>query len=126
MLDAFGAETVPAHLLSREFMTLAEEHLEPGGQLAANVIAAPGSELAEAVHATMTDAFGSAVVRAPVPPTGNLVWSAPAAAPRPGCESAHAATLGLPAGALRGEPVDVARGRVLSDDRNPAEVLGRE
>ena len=103
VLDAFGTETVPAHLLSREFMALARERLEPGGVLAANVIAAPGSELAEAVHATVSDAFGTAEVRAPDPPTGNLVWSAPAAAPRPGCEAAQAATLGLPAAALRGD-----------------------
>jgi spermidine synthase len=126
VLDAFGTETVPAHLLSLEFMALVRERLEPGGVLAANVIAAPGSELAEAVQATVTEAFGTAEVRAPVPPTGNLIWSAPAGRPRPGCEEDQAAALGLTAGAVRGATVDVARGRVLTDDRNPAEVLGRE
>ena len=90
VVDAFGTERVPPHLLSREFMILARDRLTAGGVLTANVIASPGSELAEAVQATVTDAFGSAVVRAPVPATGNLVWAAPANAPRPGCETAQA------------------------------------
>ena len=52
VLDAFGTERVPPHLLSREFMALARARLAPGGLLTANVIAEPGSELAEAVHGT--------------------------------------------------------------------------
>jgi spermidine synthase len=126
VLDAFGTERVPPHLLSREFMTLARDRLTAGGVLAANVIAAPGSELAEAVQATVADAFGSALVRAPVPATGNLVWAAPANAPQPGCETAQARALGLRSEAVHGAAVDVDGGRVLTDDQNPADSLSRE
>ena len=126
VLDAFGADRVPPHLLSREFMVLARDALTPGGVLAANVIADPGSELAEAVHATVTDAFGSAEVREPVPGTGNLIWAAPAAEPGPGCEARQAETLGLPRQAVAGDPVEIAAGRVLTDDRNPADALSRD
>jgi spermidine synthase len=126
ILDAFGAERVPPHLLSREFMTLARDRLTPGGALTANVIAGRGSELAEAVHATVTDAFASAEVREPVPATGNLIWTAPAGDPRPGCEARQADTLDLPAGALAGRGVTVSRGRVLTDDHNPADALSRK
>jgi len=126
ILDAFGTQRVPPHLLSREFMTLARQRLEPGGVLTANVIAGRGSDLAEAVQATVADAFGSAEARAPAPATGNLVWAAPAGEPRPGCETAHADVLGLPARALAGTEVEIAGGRVLTDDRNPADSLDRD
>jgi predicted membrane-bound spermidine synthase len=126
VLDAFGTERVPPHLLSREFMTLARERLAAGGVLTANVIAEPDSELAEAVQGTAVDAFGSAEVREPAPATGNLVWTAPAGDPRPGCEARQAAALGLAGEAVRGEPAAVAAGRVLSDDHNPADALDRD
>ncbi len=126
VLDAFGTERVPPHLLSREFMTLAREDLTAGGVLAANVIADDGSDLAEAIHGTMTDVFGSAEVREPSPGTGNLVWTAPAGDPRPGCEAAQAKTLGLSTEAIAGSRVEVAGGRVLTDDRNPADSLSRD
>ena len=126
ILDAFGTERVPPHLLSREFMTLARDKLTPGGALTANVIADHDSDLAEAVQGTITDAFGSAEVREPAEATGNLIWTAPAAGPRPGCEAAQARTLDLPREAVAGDRVDVAGGRVLTDDRNPADALSRE
>ena len=126
VLDAFGTERVPPHLLSREFMALARDRLTPGGVLTANVIAEPDSELAEAVHATAADAFGSAEVREPAPETGNLVWTAPAGGPQPGCEARQAGSLGLSVEAVRGAPADVAAGRVLTDDRNPADALGKD
>src|SRR3712207_2811383 len=78
VLDAFGTQRVPPHLLSREFMALARDRLTDGGVLAANVIAEPDSELAEAVQATAGIAFGSAEVREPAPDTGNLIFAAPA------------------------------------------------
>jgi hypothetical protein len=78
------------------------------------------------VQATVADAFGSAEVRAPAPATGNLVWAAPAGDPRPGCETAQADVLGLPARALAGTEVEIAGGRVLTDDRNPADSLDRD
>ena len=126
ILDAFGTERVPPHLLSREFMTLARDRLAPGGVLTANVIADEDSELAAAVHGTMIDAFGSAEVREPEPDTGNLVWTAPAGDARPGCQAAQAKALDLPADALAGSRADVAGGRVLTDDRNPADSLSRD
>ena len=107
-------------------MALARDGLTPGGVLTANVIADDDSDLAEAVHGTITDAFGSAEVREPVPGTGNLVWTAPAGDPLPGCETAQARTLGLPTEAIAGSRVDVAGGRVLTDDRNAADSLSRD
>ena len=126
IVDAFGTERVPPHLLSREFMALARDRLTPGGVLTANVIAEPGSELAEAVHGTVTDVFGAAEVREPVPATGNLIWAAPAGDPRPGCEARQAETLDLPADAVSGARAEVSGGQVLTDDRNPADSLGRD
>jgi predicted membrane-bound spermidine synthase len=126
ILDAFGTERVPPHLLSREFMTLARDRLNPGGVFAANVIADTDSDLAEAVHATATDAFGSAEVREPVPETGNLIWTVPAGDPRPGCEASQASRLDLPPEAVGGARVEVAVGRVLTDDHNPAGSLSRD
>jgi spermidine synthase len=126
ILDAFGTERVPPHLLSREFMTHARDTLTPGGTLTANVIADGESDLAEAVQGTIAAVFGSAEVREPAEATGNLIWTAPAGDPRPGCEAAHATTLGLSRETVAGDRVDVAGGRVLTDDRNPADALSRE
>jgi spermidine synthase len=38
ILDAFAGEVVPAHLLSREMMRIADEHLAPGGVVILNYV----------------------------------------------------------------------------------------
>ena len=61
-----------------------------------------------------------------MPGTGNLIWAAPAAEPGPGCEARQAGTLALPRESVAGARVEIAAGRVLTDDRNPADALSRD
>lgn len=59
-LDAFGAETPPHHLFTREAFAAARRRLEPGGILAVNLVSlvtSPGDEPWLAVMKTLSEAF---------------------------------------------------------------------
>ena len=127
VLDAFGTARVPPHLLSREFMALARERLAPGGVLAANVIA--GARLRARRGGAGDRHRRLRLRRRPArrsPPPGT--WSGRRPPPRRGrgCQEEQALALGLPAAAVAGAPAEVAGGRVLTDDHNPADSLSRD
>jgi spermidine synthase len=127
VVDAFGADAVPAHLLSVEFFSLVRSHLTADGSMVLNLVAAPASELAEAVNATVGAAFGPVAVRvrAPEQAAGNLLLSTGTRPASERCIARIAGQLNLTPGQVSGWPVNVGRGAVLTDDRNPAAVLGR-
>src|SRR5690606_14911791 len=56
MLDAFGVDYIPQHLMSREFLTMVKGILAPDGVLAANTFA--GSRLYDRESATYFAVFG--------------------------------------------------------------------
>ena len=57
LLDVFARGQVPAHLLSREFFSLARSRIPPDGLMVVNVIASPDSQFTASVLASMRDAF---------------------------------------------------------------------
>ena len=63
VVDAYRQPYVPFYLTTREFFTLAREHLEPGGMLAVNVAKVPGdARLTKAIETTLLDVFPEAWV----------------------------------------------------------------
>lgn len=56
MLDAYGADYIPRHLMTREFLQQVKAVLVPGGVLAANTFT--GSELYHRESATYAEVFG--------------------------------------------------------------------
>ncbi|MFN2569771.1 MAG: spermidine synthase [Candidatus Dormibacteria bacterium] len=58
VVDAYRQPYIPFQLATREFFTLAREHLQSGGRLALNVERIPGDErLAHAIEATLSGVF---------------------------------------------------------------------
>jgi spermidine synthase len=65
VVDAFFADAIPFHLVTREFLELARSRLRPGGVVVANVIGAldgPGSKLFRSVYRTYRTVFPTVVV----------------------------------------------------------------
>ena len=71
VIDAFFADAIPAHLVTREFLELARGRLAPGGVVVTNVIGAldgPGSKLFRSVYKTYRTAFPSVLVHPAILP----------------------------------------------------------
>ncbi len=125
LLDAYGSEHVPPHLLTREFFAEAAARVASGGALALNLIAAPEGDLARDVATTMRTAFGRVDVYDAAPGgdgsrVRNLILVAgedPSLDVR--CLRDVERVLRLPAGSLGEETVPVQPGRPLTDDRPP-------
>ena len=65
VVDAFFADSIPAHLVTQEFLALVRSRLAPGGVVVTNAIGAisgPGSRLFRSVYKTYRTAFPSVVV----------------------------------------------------------------
>jgi spermidine synthase len=65
VIDAFFADAIPAHLVTREFLDLLRSRLAPGGVVVANVIGAlagPGSKLFRSVYKTYRTMFPTVLV----------------------------------------------------------------
>jgi spermidine synthase len=124
-LDAYRQPYIPFYLVTREFFTLAREHLRPGGTLIINVGHIPGqNELERVVSATLRAAFPS-VIRDPVNGTNSLVIAStrPVSANRLLTPTLPPALQGL-AGTVAGRLGPALRGgAVYTDDRAPVEWL---
>lgn len=71
VIDAFFADAIPFHLVTREFLDLARSRLAPGGVVVTNVIGAlsgPGSRLFRSVYKTYRAAFPTVLVHPVVEP----------------------------------------------------------
>jgi spermidine synthase len=132
LVDAYRQPYIPFYLTTREFFSLAKDHLAPGGVLAINVGSTPGdTRIQQAVSATMRDVFCS-VARARVVTYNEVIVATPecvdadelrqrlAADPLATSEDLSA-TFGHFADRLR--MVDEDPDRVLTDDRAPVEWM---
>jgi len=64
LVDAYRQPYIPFYLTTREFFTLAKQHLAPGGVLAINIGSAPTDRrIDHAISATMRDVFPLVVSR---------------------------------------------------------------
>jgi hypothetical protein len=63
--DAFGGESVPWHLTTKEFYEAVRSKMAPGGVYAMNLIDYPPRGFARAEAATLLDVFGNVMVVAP-------------------------------------------------------------
>lgn len=64
-IDAFFADSIPAHLVTQEFLELVRTRLAPGGVVVTNAIGAisgPGSRLFRSIYKTYRTAFPTVVV----------------------------------------------------------------
>jgi spermidine synthase len=65
VIDAFFADAIPFHLVTREFLQLARSRLEPGGVIVTNAIGAiagPGSRLFRSIYQTYRTVFPTVLV----------------------------------------------------------------
>jgi spermidine synthase len=65
VVDAFFADAVPFHLVTREFLALAQSRLNPGGVVVTNAIgsiAGPGSRLFRSIYRTYRTVFPTVTV----------------------------------------------------------------
>jgi spermidine synthase len=65
VVDAFFADAIPFHLVTREFMQLARRRLAPGGVIVTNAIGAlegPGSKLFRSIYRTYHSVFPTVLV----------------------------------------------------------------
>ncbi len=71
VIDAFFADAIPFHLVTREFLDLAQSRLEPGGVVVTNAIGAIeglGSRLFRSIYRTYRSAFPSVLVHPAILP----------------------------------------------------------
>ena len=71
VIDAFFADAIPFHLVTREFLELARSRLAPGGVIVTNVIGAlagPGSELFRSIYRTYRSVYPTVLVHPAVLP----------------------------------------------------------
>jgi spermidine synthase len=71
VVDAFFADAIPAHLVTREFLELARTRLAPGGVVVTNAIGAlagPGSRLFRSIYKTYRTAFPTVLVHPAILP----------------------------------------------------------
>ena len=64
VLDAYGAEQLPEHLLTRESFRAFKDHLSPGGILALNIIGAVPSPFIKSMQRTLDELFLDSLVLA--------------------------------------------------------------
>jgi spermidine synthase len=65
VIDAFFADAIPFHLVTREFLQLAQTRLNPGGVIVTNAIGAiagPGSRLFRSIYRTYRTVFPTVLV----------------------------------------------------------------
>jgi spermidine synthase len=65
VIDAFFADAIPFHLVTREFLQLAQARLNPGGVIVTNAIGAiagPGSRLFRSIYRTYRTVFPTVLV----------------------------------------------------------------
>jgi spermidine synthase len=70
-IDAFFADAIPFHLVTREFLELARSRLAPGGVIVTNAIGAiegPGSRLFRSIYRTYRTVFPTVLVHPVVEP----------------------------------------------------------
>jgi spermidine synthase len=95
VIDAFFADAIPFHLVTREFLELARSRLNPGGVIVTNAIGAidgPGSRLFRSIYRTYRSSFPTVLVHPAILPGDggdetfrNLILVATeGAAPQPG------------------------------------------
>jgi spermidine synthase len=71
VIDAFFADAIPFHLVTREFLELARSRLAPGGVIVTNAIGAvdgPGSRLFRSVYRTYRTVFPTVLVHPTILP----------------------------------------------------------
>ncbi|MGH3005510.1 MAG: fused MFS/spermidine synthase [Gaiellaceae bacterium] len=71
VIDAFFADAIPFHLVTREFLELARSRLAPGGVIVTNAIGAidgPGSRLFRSIYRTYRAAFPTVLVHPTILP----------------------------------------------------------
>jgi spermidine synthase len=71
VIDAFFADSIPAHLVTQEFLGLVRSRLAPGGVVVTNAIGAlagPGSRLFRSIYKTYRTAFPSVLVHPAILP----------------------------------------------------------
>jgi spermidine synthase len=71
VIDAFFADAIPFHLVTREFLQLAQSRLEPGGVIVTNAIGAiegPGSRLFRSIYRTYRTVFPTVLVHPAILP----------------------------------------------------------
>ncbi len=71
VIDAFFADSIPAHLVTQEFLALVRSRLAPGGVVVTNAIGAiagPGSKLFRSIYKTYRTAFPSVLVHPAILP----------------------------------------------------------
>jgi spermidine synthase len=71
VVDAFFADAIPFHLVTREFLELARSRLAPGGVIVTNAIGAvegPGSRLFRSIYRTYRSAFPTVLVHPTILP----------------------------------------------------------
>ena len=127
VVDAYHQPYVPFYLATREFFDLVRRHLRPGGAVALNVAAVPGSRrLSDAVSSTLLDVFPQ-VWRWPALRFNDLVLALDRPLPRDELLARAAAMppAVLPLFPLLARELRRARpgGEVLTDDRSPVEWL---
>jgi spermidine synthase len=71
VIDAFFADAIPFHLVTREFLELAQSRLAPGGVIVTNAIGAvdgPGSRLFRSIYRTYRTVFPTVLVHPDILP----------------------------------------------------------
>jgi len=133
ILDAFGAESPPAHLFTEEAFARMRSSLAPGGVLAINLVTeidGPGGDAWRAVLKTLARSFPNARAFVASPPMDGLAnvllfasegpLDAPAAAAPPG---ARDATAGMLARELKPTSAELDAAPALTDDHAPLDAL---
>jgi spermidine synthase len=136
ILDVFSGDTTPAHLLSREALSLVAQRLAPGGVLAVNFVGSldPASPMTASVVRTLRAVFPAVTVHpvADPDPDGGVVNLTLVASSGPRLDFEPARVEGFPVHRLAGdvrarmwrtwEPPPTAPAAVLTDDHNPVDV----
>jgi spermidine synthase len=144
VIDAFFADAIPAHLVTREFLELARSRLAPGGVVVANVIGAlegPTSRLFRSVYKTYRTTFPSVLVHPAILPADRgddsfrniIVVATEKAVPPPGLladrwaairrDAPTAPDLRKPILDRRDTEIPTADVPVLTDDYAPTDAL---
>lgn len=129
MLDAYSADRLPAHLLTAELFEIAARRLESGGAVGMNLVAAPGSDLAASVAATVASRFPEVLIfdaspEQPYDQARNLIFVAgDDVAPAASCLRGVERGLGMAPGTLRGGEIRLSGGHVYRDDHPPVAIV---
>lgn len=126
-LDAFNADQVPWHILSREALEIAQSRLKAGGMVALNTVSLPGSDEISAVYQTLASVFSDVRVfnQNTDPGLSNIVFLASDAPIRlvPFAHDLEPEQAENALAYLGGEIHNLGGGLVLNDDYNPINHL---